>query len=81
MKKLIEWLKYSNNYKHLFSCMGVAIICGFVPAMFMGVGVEVKDSKWSGKFNWKDVWVDFIGAFIGTIIRFIFIQDWLRLLC
>lgn len=81
MKKLIEWLKYSNNYKHLFSCMGVAILCGFVPAMFMGIGVEVKDKQWSGKFNWRDVGVDLIGAVIGTLIRFAIMREWLRMLC
>lgn len=81
MEKLIAWLKKSNNWKHLFSCMTLGIICGFAPAMFMGIGVEYKDKQWSGKFNWRDVWVDFIGAVIGSLIRLIIFKDIYRVLC
>ena len=81
MKKLIDWLKYSNNWMHLFSCLLIGIICGFVPAMLVGIGVEVKDKKWTGKFNWHDIGVDFIGAIIGTIIRYLIFTDIHRVLC
>lgn len=81
MKKIIEWLKYSNNWKHLVACLLISIVCGFIPAMLVGIAVEIKDKSWGGQFDWSDIRTDLLGACIGTIIRFIIFNDIHRILC
>ena len=75
MKKIIEWLKASNRWKHLVG--GVAIGLGaddWCCAEYAGVGVagalEFKDWQHGGKWDWIDFTLTVVGANIGYTIRY-----------
>lgn len=74
MKKLIEWLKSSNRWKHLLG--GVIIGLGandFYCAAYAGVAVagalELKDKLHGCYWDWIDFGLTVGGAMIGGGIR------------
>lgn len=81
MKKLYNWFINSGHYKHFSFCAIIALICGFCPAMITGIAIEYKDKAWGGQFDWSDVLADTLGSIVGVSIRFIIINDLLRILC
>lgn len=73
MKKVIDWLKASNRWKHLVG--GVLIgLCSdnWYCALYAGTGVaaalELKDRLWGGKWDWIDLSLTVIGAVVGHLI-------------
>lgn len=74
MKKLIEWFKGSNRWKHLLGGFGVGLLAdGWYCAVYAGTGVgaamEYKDWAWGGNFDWIDLCLTTAGAVLGQLIR------------
>lgn len=74
MKKMIEWLKASNRWKHLaggFLLGGIAE--GWYMASVLGAGVggamEFKDYQWGGKPDMIDAAFTLAGTFAGYGLR------------
>ena len=74
MKKIIEWLKKSNRWKHLAG--GILIGLGADSnycAVYAGTGVaaalELKDRLWGGTWDWIDFALTLGGAVVGRLIR------------
>lgn len=75
MKRIIEWLKASNRWKHLVG--GMLIGAGANDpycAAYSGAGIasalELKDKLWGGKWDWIDFCLTLSGVVIGHLIRF-----------
>lgn len=73
MKKVIDWLKTSNRWKHLVG--GVLIGLGsdtWYCTLYAGTGVasalELKDRLWGGKWDWVDLSLTVTGAVVGHLI-------------
>lgn len=73
MKKIINWLKVSNRWKHLVG--GIIIGLGADSdycAAYAGIGIagalELKDRLWGGKWDWVDFGVTVVGVVIGRLI-------------
>lgn len=80
MKKIIQWIKESNHYKHII-CVGVVAIIAYIMQLLncpieiivggvAAVSLEYKDYAHGGKFDWQDIIASMIGAIIVLIIRF-----------
>lgn len=74
MKKIFNWLKDSNRYKHLVG--GILIGLGADDtycAAYAGIGVagalELKDKLHGGKWDWVDFGCTIAGVAIGRITR------------
>ena len=74
MKKIFNWLKNSNRYKHLVG--GILIGLGADDtycAAYAGIGVagalELKDKLHCGKWDWIDFSCTVAGVAIGRTIR------------
>lgn len=74
MKKIIEWIKESNRWKHLVG--GIAVGAGandWYCAIYAGVGVagalELKDYLWGGKPDIIDFLLTVGGVGIGYGLR------------
>ena len=57
MKKLIEWLRMSNRWKHLLGGLIIGIFAfGWFTAMYAGVltagALEYKDKAYGSKWDW-----------------------------
>ena len=74
MKKIIEWFKASNRWKHL----GLGFAYGLAAddvycAVYSGVGVslalEFKDGQWGGKPDAVDAILTFAGVMAGYGVR------------
>ena len=74
MKKVIEWLKKSNRWKHL---VGGFILGAGAPeaccAVYAGLGVasalEFKDWQAGGKWDWIDLGITLVGVVLGFIAK------------
>ena len=74
MKKLFEWFKGSNRWKHLLGGIGVGLLAdGWYCAVYAGAGVgaamEYKDWAWGGKCDWIDFGLTLLGAVLGQLVR------------
>ena len=75
MKKIIQWLKTSNRWKHLVGGMIIGLGAdGFYCAAYAGGGIaaalEFKDKCWGGSWDWIDFAMTFSGAIAGQLIHF-----------
>lgn len=75
MKKIINWLKESNRYKHLLGGIGIGIIsntlyCTLLSGIGIASALEFKDKQWGGKWDWIDWTVTVIGTLLGYGVRF-----------
>ena len=70
MKRILEWFKASNRWKHLT----YAIPVGFIDlGMAIGVasGMEFKDKQHGGKWDWIDWALTILGGSSGFLIKFL----------
>lgn len=74
MKRIIEWLKSSNRWKHVAG--GIVIGLGADDnycAAYAGIGVaaalELKDKLWGGKWDWIDFGLTVVGVVAGRLIK------------
>ena len=79
MKKIIQWIKESNHYKHII-CVGIVVIIAYIIQLLncpieiivggaVAVSLEYKDYAHGGKFDWQDIIASMIGAIIVLIIK------------
>lgn len=73
MKKLIEWLRMSNRWKHLVGGLIIGIFAfGWFTAMYAGVltagALEYKDKAYGSKWDWIDFGLTVTGAILGWLI-------------
>ncbi len=74
MKKIWNWLKASNRWKHFAGgvIIGVGADSNYCAA-YAGVGVasglELKDKHWGGKWDWIDFALTVSGVVVGRLIR------------
>lgn len=74
MKKLIDWLKGSNRYKHLLGGLILGLISLDIYSMVMlsfctGAALEYKDKAYGNKWDWLDLSVTMVGAIISYFIK------------
>lgn len=74
MKKIIEWLKASNRWKHLLGGFLIGLGAdGWYCAAYTGTGVaaalELKDRLWGGNWDWIDFALTVAGSGVGQLIR------------
>ena len=46
MKKLIDWWKASNRWKHFLFAIPLGAVCGAPFTTGVGLGMEIKDHLW-----------------------------------
>lgn len=74
MKKLINWLKGSNRYRHLIGGFILGLISLDVYSMVMlsfctGAALEYKDKMYGNKWDWLDLSVTMVGAILSYCIK------------
>lgn len=77
MKKVIEWIKKSNRWKHLVGgfCLGFAsdsVWCASLSGIGIASALEYKDKAWGGSWNWTDWGVTIAGVVTGYSTRMLF---------
>lgn len=76
MKKIWDWLKQSNRYKHLVGGMAIGFISDdWYCAALSGVGIasalEYKDKAHGGSWDWVDWGLTIAGVIVGYALRWI----------
>lgn len=74
MKKVINWLKESNRYKHILGGMAIGLISDdWYCATLAGVGIasalEYKDRAHGGSWDWIDLGLTLAGVSVGYGLR------------
>lgn len=70
MKKVIEWLKQSNRWKHIVGGMMVGLAsndwyCATLSGCGIAFALEYKDKANGGKFDWVDLGLTVGGVAVG----------------
>lgn len=65
MKKLIDWWKASNRWKHFLFAIPLGAVCGAPFTTGVGLGMEVKDHLYGGKADFVDFALTAVGGAIG----------------
>lgn len=74
MKKIIEWLKTSNRWKHIVGGLIVGFgansnYCAAYVGIIAAASLEYKDKAWGGKWDWVDFGLTLAGVIVGRLIR------------
>lgn len=74
MKKIWDWLKQSNRYKHLVGGMAIGLMADdWYCAGLAGVGIasalEYKDKAHGGVWDWIDWGLTLIGVLVGYGVK------------
>lgn len=74
MKKIIEWFKESNRWKHLLGGIAIgafsnSIYCSAYSGLLVASALELKDVTWGDKWDWIDWSLTVGGVAIGYLIR------------
>lgn len=74
MRKVIEWLKASNRWKHLVGgavvgAVMVNCIDSVMASALVGAAMEYKDKAWGGKFDWVDCSLTAVGGVVVAVIK------------
>lgn len=65
MKKLINWWKASNHWKHFLFAVPLGAVCGAPFTTGVGLGMEIKDHLYGGKADFVDFLLTAVGGAIG----------------
>lgn len=73
-KKILNWFKESNRWKHLLggTIIGLgsnSIYCAAYAGLGISSALELKDKLWGGKWDWIDWTLTVVGVAIGYLIR------------
>lgn len=73
MKKLIEWIKTSNRWKHLvggylIGAFSDSDYCALYASALSAACLEYKDKAHGGKWDWVDFGCTFAGAVVGRLM-------------
>lgn len=74
MKKILDWFKQSNRWKHLAGGFVIGIgansnYCAAYAAVIAGLCLEYKDKAHGGEWDWIDLGLTVGGAVLGRGIR------------
>ena len=64
-KKVLQWWKSSNRWKHLLYAIPLGAVCGAHFTTGVGLGMEVKDHLYGGKADFADFALTAAGGLIG----------------
>lgn len=70
---MFDWLKESNRMKHFLYGIPTGLLLTILFTAGIATGMEFKDKKWGGKWDWKDWAATMLGGFIGQLIQLLFI--------
>lgn len=78
MKKIWDWLKQSNRYKHLVGGMAIGLMAeDWYCAGLAGVGIasalEYKDKAHGGAWDWLDWGLTIAGVIVGYGLRWMIV--------
>lgn len=65
MKKLINWWKASNRWKHFLFAIPLGAVCGAPFTTGVGLGMEVKDHLYGNRADFVDFLLTAVGGVIG----------------
>ena len=65
MKKLTNWWKSSNRWKHFLFAIPLGAVCGAHFTTGAGLGMEIKDHLYGGKADFVDFALTAVGGAIG----------------
>lgn len=65
MKKLIDWWKASNRWKHFLFATLLGAVCGAPLTTGVGLGMEIKDHLYGGRADFVDFALTAVGGAIG----------------
>lgn len=73
MKKIIEFLKKSNHYKHLIGGFVVGLLAcspwaAFYSAIVAATCLELKDKMYSNAYDWTDWLLSVSGGAVAALI-------------
>lgn len=73
MKKILEWFKTSNRWKHLVGGVAIGLganssYCALYAGLLTASALEFKDKSWGGKWDWMDFGLTVAGVIIGRLI-------------
>lgn len=76
MKKIWEWLKTSNRYKHLIGGMAIGLMaddwyCATLAGAGISSALEYKDRAHGGSWDWVDWGLTIAGVIVGYGLRWI----------
>ena len=77
MKKLINWWKASNRWKHFLFAIPLGAVCGAHVTTGVGLGMEIKDHLYGGKADFVDFALTAVGGFIGHGVMLLIGLDYL----
>ena len=72
MKKLIDWWKASNRWKHFLFAIPLGAICGAHFTTGAGLGMEIKDHLYGGRADFIDFLLTAVGGVIGHGVMLVF---------
>lgn len=64
-KKVLQWWKASNRWKHFLFAIPLGAVCGAPFTTGVGLGMEVKDHLYGGKADFVDFLLTAVGGVIG----------------
>lgn len=72
MKKIVEWIKKSNRWKHLLGGFIIGIIsddayCAALAGGGVASALEYKDRSWGGSWDWIDWGLTLAGVMVGFL--------------
>ena len=76
-KKLLEWWKASNRWKHFLFAIPLGAVCGAHFATGVGLGMEIKDHLYGGKADFVDFALTAVGGAIGHGVMLLIGLDYL----
>lgn len=64
-KKVLQWWKASNRWKHFLFAIPLGAVCGAPFTTGVGLGMEIKDHLYGGKADFVDFALTAVGGTIG----------------
>ena len=77
MKKLINWWKASNRWKHFLFAIPLGAVCGAPFTTGVGLGMEIKDHLYGNKADFMDFALTAAGGAIGHGVMLLIGLDYL----
>lgn len=76
-KKVLQWWKASNRWKHFLFAIPLGAVCGAHFTTGVGLGMEIKDRLYGGKADFVDFALTAVGGFIGHGVMLLIGLDYL----
>ena len=76
-KKVLQWWKASNRWKHFLFAIPLGAVCGAHFTTGVGLGMEIKDHLYGGKADFVDLVLTAVGGFIGHGVMLLIGLDYL----